>query len=549
VKKMICSNCQNENVESAVFCSTCGSKLGVDLPKEDKAEITSQEEVAASLPTPVPTGTVPSVSTPAPANTGMVAPPIPAPIPVAAQKPKKKRSKAPLIILLILIALALISAAVFAFGKGIAVFKSPEEKLVDALFKTYEARSGEVYSTFKFKKIAYESGNPEQDKIMVDLLKDLELKHVVRFDGKKQELEGELEIDIKGTNLAKIGYYLNNTYLIVDAPIAYEKPIAIDLSSILMELRSKKDTELGDLMDTGLDMSILDTASEEPILDLKELGKSYKNYKDMYDRDLYKSYKKLDWTPYKKYMISYYKSAIDEVEKGRFEMDFDDNESYRGSAYSIDYDRDDVEDLSDDLFEVFIEDEHIRDLIEEVIDVIIKRVIDNKDYIMYAILAEEDFEDVEEWDKSYKKEMKGIKKDLLDDVDDAFDDLEDNREEKKDEALENADIDINTLLDDAKIKQTIQMDKAGYVRSSQMEIEGTMEEEEGTVISFETVILTEGLNFDDDVDIKGMDKKDALDYSAMSAEEKGAFNQELMMKLYGEFQSNPIFSEATSFGN
>lgn len=555
---MKCSNCQKENSPGALFCAECGTKLEVEVVNSIEA---TPIPVVSDTPLPVASN---DVSTPLPMPT-----PIPpggkvgkkqkhqkkikkskAPKAPKEKKPKKRKSKVLLIVILIII-ISLAISAFFVFGKELSFFKSPEDKMADAIFKTFEARSGEIHAIFKFDDLTYESDNPEQDKIFEDLLKDLEISNILKFDGKEQELEGELGIEIKGTTLANIGYYVNNEYLILDAPIISDEPIAIDLPILLQSIiDGSKDEGLSDLI--GGEEIILgdmsDLTEKEELVDLELFNESYMDYKDMFDRDIYKSYDDLDWEPYKEYMIPYYESAIDDVEKGRFEMDFDDEISYRGISYTIDYDRDDAEELSEDLAEVFINDDHIKDFIEEIISVLVERIVDNKDYIMYALLAEESMDEIDEWDKDYEDELEDIRDDMIDDMDDKFDELEDEKESKKEELLDNEDVDIDTALDDATIKQTIRIDNDGYIRSNLMEISGEVENLEEGTITFEAVFLAEALLFDEKVKIEGIDKEDAIDYGAMSEEEKEEFMEEIMMKLFGELQNNPIFEDMTSEG-
>lgn len=548
---MQCPNCGKENIDSAHFCGACGHKFEEQQVTEPVVQDVAEPEVQEVAETEVQQA--PQLVEPQQQST--VAQPV---LPAAEPVTPKKKSKLP-VLLVILVLIAAISGAGYVFGREFvaSLFKTPEERLVDGFFNSMEARSGEFYYVLELEELEIDSGDPESDKMLQDILGDMKVESSVIYDQKAREMEGTLNLKMMGTSLVKADYYLNDDYVIVDVPLLYDEPMYWELHALIDSIRTGMNdgtlesslSMFGETPDAPLVSPIV---PEDTYIDFELLDESFEDYKDLLDRDTFKSYDSIDWTPYKEVMIPYFEDAIDGMEESEFEMEFDSDVTYDGVRYEIDYNYEDNSDMVFELVEVLSEDENIRAFLEEVFTTWIERIIENEDYAMYALISSESMDDVDEWDSDYEDELMDQLDDILDNMDDAFDDLSDTIEDAKDDAYYSTDVDIDELMDALAITMTYDLDNAGYLRSQLMEIEGSIAEATGGMANMPVALkidkikiksMTEFNNLDQEVDIDGIDKDDAIDVGSMDEEELAQFQDELGANLLSSIMSNPAFSE------
>lgn len=529
---MKCKNCQAENPDNAIFCGSCGSKMPQATP--------------VSQATPVPQS--------APETIQATKPVVPQPN-AETVKAKKKKSKLP-IILVVLILIAALGVTGYVFGKDmvLSMFKSPEERLIDGLFDSMEARSGEIYTSIELEDLELTTSDPESDASFEDLLKNMKIESMIRFDQEKRQFEGDLNLRLMGTSLVSADYYMTDEYLIVDVPLLYDQPMYWDLYTLLASLQEgvsdgSFEAQLG--MFATSDFGLESEIDRNVYIDFERLDESYDNYKDMLDRDTYKSYDAIDWSDYKAIMVPYIEEHLDDIEDDEFEMDFDSDVSYKGSRYSVEYDYEESSELMKSLVEVLAEDDHIKVFLEEIVTMLIDRVIENEDYTMYALLLEEPMDDIEEWDGDFQDDLEDLQEDMFDDIEDAFDDLEDSVDDAEDQVISSQDLDIEELMDAMDIEMTLDLDEEGYFRSQIISVEGSLGEGGEIDLMSPSLDFIEFIGFnivnefnllDQEVEFDGIDKEDAIDIGRMNEEEMDEFEGQIQMHLFEALQNNPAFS-------
>ncbi len=525
------------------FCGSCGFNL-----KQAK-EVGTNEVVAPEPVAPEPVAPQPVAPQP-------VAPQPVAPQPVVAQSAvKKKKNKFPVILIVIILVGAILGAG-YVFGKDmvLSLFKTPEQLLVDGFFNSMEARTGEIYTTIELEDFQVNSGDEESDKMIEDIIKDMQLETSMRFDQKERQVEGELSLRMMSTSLVEVDYYVTDEFLIVDVPLLYDEPMYWDIYSLLGMLRGgvadgSFEANLG--MFDGPDLDADLPLDKELEVDFELLHENYDEYKDMLDRDTFKTYDEIDFEPYKEIMVPYYEDAIDSIEDDEYEMEVDSDVSFKGSRYEIDFNYEDYMDMTTELIEILSDDESIQAFMEEIVTMLIERIIDNEDYAFYALLAEESISDIDEWDEDFEDELDDIKDDMLDDIEDGFKDLEDSIDEAKDEANDTAGQDVEALIEDMDVSLYIDLDDNGYIRSQVFEIEGALQTGEADMadpfaMNIENVKLKTIVEYnllDEEVDIEGIDEDDAIDVGAMNEEELSDFEEEIQNNLLESLMSNPAFSD------
>lgn len=574
---MQCPNCGKENIDGARFCGGCGHKLelqaevveqpnetvnsteateaeqGETQPVEIQSAVEEQVEVqpieqASTLPTP--TTIINTVPTPV--------------VPTTEPVKVKKKSKLP-VLLIILVVIVAIGGAGYVFGKEyvLALFKTPEERLVDGFFNSFEARSGEIYTTIELEELELDTGDEQNNKDLIALIQDMKLETELIFDQNARELEGSLNLMKAGTSLVKVDYYLNDDYVIVDVPLLYDEPMYWELYALLDTARTGMtdgsfESNLSMFGAPSMDLPTGDTlVPEDAYIDFELLDESFEDYKELLDRDVYKSYDAIDWAPYKEVMVPYFETAIDSFEEDEYELEYDSDMSFKGVRYEIEYDYDDYNDMIFELVEVLADDDNLKAFIEEVVTTWFETVIENEDYAMYALLSGESMDDVDEWDSDFEDDLTDLQDEILDNINDGLDDLDDSIEEAKDGAYYSTDVDVDDLMNTLDVNLTYDLDDEGYLRSQATHIEGSLSDVMGGMDEMPISVeigqiaiksMVEFNNMDKEVDIEGIDKDDAVDVGSMNEEEMSEFQDELGANLIESLMSNPAFSEMLSGG-
>lgn len=124
------------------------------------------------------------------------------------------------IILLAVVILSIIF--IIVFGRD----KTPKEDIVfDNILKTLTLDTYERVLTIQLTELeAGDLNNPETN-LMLDVIKDIKLKLIHKYNKSSREVEGEIEVYLRDVRLLEGQLYISNDYLALEVPSLYNQAI------------------------------------------------------------------------------------------------------------------------------------------------------------------------------------------------------------------------------------------------------------------------------------------------------------------------------------
>lgn len=452
---MFCTNCGAQNSDTAKFCVKCGTPLQTNAsaqvqetppaqPVENVQQVPTVQPVPAVQQVPnaqpvstvqqVPTnGSVPVYQPNQPVNTSIPTPPI------APNIPKKKKGGKIVVFFLLTIIIVAVVGAVVVFGKDLIMPKSPEQKLVNAMDKMEDIKSMEIYGKMYIKDFQMGEMDAESvDSAMVkNIISDFSIQYTIKKSDTDKMAEGTVGIFMKETELLTADFFMNNDYLAINSPQAYDQTIYISFEDLATKLSEQED---------GVAVNM----SYDQLL----------KYKNAMDKDELKAYKKFDEKKYKDMIAEFLKEIETGVSSEEVTLTLGENEEkVKGKQYVLDYENEAVVAFMATILDELVNDEALRPVIYEIVDQVIAQIVKDEDVGMYNVIASMMEEDaIEEWDSDSEDDLVSMSDDMKDELDTGLDDAAD--------SMTTFEEDTNSSLGDATIAgtSTILLDGKGFVR-------------------------------------------------------------------------------------
>lgn len=386
---MKCNNCGYENSEGSSFCQECGSKLVAP-------EVINNEEV-----TPVEEETPLEV----PIKDAVSPEPVVNSQPIQEEPPKKKKSKLPLVIVLVILVLALIGAAA-TFGKEL-LFKTDEEKLIEASIKTSEARQKAVVGEIGFEEFMVDGVGVMEAAVIENLVKGLNVNYKILSDADAIKVEGNLGVMMNGSELMDITFHLNKEYIAIGVPALYDRVIYLnweDVQKVMIKYELVSEEEMPDI----------DT---ERVIELIEA------YAVALDYESYDAYKDVDTAKYEELTYGYLTGSMISADKGSLEFEAAGEDLvYDGQLYRFDIDMEEYMNLSTNLVDAVMEDENLVPMLIEGITRVIATTIEQEDIYVYNVLNQSMTygDTVLAWNPSFEDELNDMKEDMIKEIEDGY---------------------------------------------------------------------------------------------------------------------------------
>lgn len=367
---MKCNQCNYENSPSAKYCESCGSRL-FDQAAEGSESLNpelSQVEMDERMNL-IKEGQEGNLSYDD-LDEGVIKEPI-NPYPEAG-KPKKKKG---LILILVLVIVVAIAAAGVTFGQNF--LKTDEERLMEAMIMTQEAKQKSVKGEFGFNDFKLEGVGVMEAAMAENIIKGLKINYQMMSDTEKYEAYGEMSFKMSGSELIKIGFFLNKEFIGISIPALYEHVVYVnwkDIKDILIKYEVATEDDLANIE-----------------MDPEKAIEKIEAYIEALNYENYDTYANLDVKKYEELLFGYYADFIIEVLKEKHTMDLD-GESYEfgDRIYYMDMDYSKSYDSLMTFYRELIADPVIKQMVLEGMERFIAAIIAQEDDLMFNVLMSAD---------------------------------------------------------------------------------------------------------------------------------------------------------------
>lgn len=391
---MKCNKCGYENTNGASFCQECGNKLEVQI--SEPTPVTPVPEMPKVV-NEVESSTMPTE----PLNTEPVYKPE-----ITQEETKKKKSKLPLVIILVVIVIALIGAAA-TFGKEL-LFKSDEDKLIEASVNTQLAKQKAIVGEVGFDEFMVDGVGVMEAAVIENLVKGLKVNYKVLSDAEAIKVEANLGVMMNGSDLIDITIHMNKEYVAVGIPALYRRVIYLnweDIQEVLIKYELVSEEEMPDI----------DT---ETVIELIEAYAKALDYKS------YEAYKDIDTAKYEDLTYGYLTGSMVDVSKGDLIIDAAGEElTYSGQIYTFDIEMDKYMEMSTNIMESIMEDENLMPMITEGISRVIDTMIEQEDIYGYNFVNQVvNYEDpADQWEASFADDLNDMKAEMILELEENYD--------------------------------------------------------------------------------------------------------------------------------
>lgn len=124
------------------------------------------------------------------------------------------------IIFLIVIVLSIFFVILFGREK-----RSSEDIIFDDVLKTLTLDTFECVSTIEFTELEVKDMNDPDIKLMLDVVKDINVKLIHRYNKSSREIQALIEVYMRDVRILEGNLYINNDYLALEVPVLYHEPI------------------------------------------------------------------------------------------------------------------------------------------------------------------------------------------------------------------------------------------------------------------------------------------------------------------------------------
>jgi len=505
---MKCPNCGADKGTNDKFCGYCGTKLEIVEPIPEAA------------------------------------------IETAAQ-PTKKKGKGPIIGMIVFLVVSVFAVtSVFAYNRLVNNSKTPEELLAESMLELFDAEQGEYRSTIRVEDLDMKLED-SQEAMIGDLIANMVIKTVARYDMDQARVEGQIDLEMMSTSLVSLDFYLDTEMLMLDIPLIHDKSLYIrheDLAK-LVQGQMVQNLVMNAIMGFGMTSESEET---EPLIAPSQIQEAIDIGGSLLDRNQYETYGTIDRTPYLELLAAYLLEVVPTLSEGDFEIG---DTSYKGTTFNMVYDQEESDWLMSDMLEELSEDPQVTLFIEEVMTTFFDKIIQEENYLLYALLMEEDPTLMDEWLPAYGPNLKELQESLVEQVGEG---MKNAKYEIRDVTADLAynpytyGMDMNTMYEDLDMSTKIYMDDKNVLRgqSSQMTVlipssngqDGAPED--SITISIETVYA----NIGGEVVFDGVDTEKALDLGTMDQEAMMTFITEVQKNVTENIMNNPMFKDLFIMG-
>lgn len=505
---MKCPNCGADNGANDKFCGYCGTKLEIVEAIPEAAKET-------------------------------------------AAQPTKKKGKGPIIGLIVFLVVAVFAVgSVFAYNMLTKSSKTPEQLLAESMLELFEAEQGEYRSTIRVEDLTIDLED-SQEAMIGDLIQNMVIKTVARYDMDQARVEGQMDLEMMSTSLVSLDFYLDTEMLMLDIPLIHDKSLYIrheDLAE-MVQGQMVQNLVMNALIGFGMTSEMEET---EPLIAPSQIQEAIDIAGSLLDRDQYETYETIDRTPYLELLAAYLLEVVPTLNEGSFEIG---DATYEGTTFNMVYNPEESDWLMSDILEELAEDPQVTMFIEEVLSTFFDKIIQEENYLLYALLMEEDPTVIDEWSSVYGPDLKELQASLVDDVRDGMKNAKYEIRDVTDELAYNPytyGMDMDAMYDNLDMATKIYMDDKNFLRgqSSQMTMliptgYGDDETTEDAItISIETVYASIG----GEVVFDGVDTEKGLNLGAMDQEAMMTFITEVQENVTENIMNNPMFSDLFIMG-
>ncbi|PKM96234.1 MAG: hypothetical protein CVU84_00530 [Firmicutes bacterium HGW-Firmicutes-1] len=131
----------------------------------------------------------------------------------------KSKSK----VVAVIVTIAVICAVMVAIGKNDS--KSNEEIVFDSTVKTVFLDTYETTNKIEFSKLDQEAVNDPETKLMLNVIKDINVNTIHRYNAQTREIELVFDIRIKDISTIEGQVFANDQLIALDIPLLYPQPL------------------------------------------------------------------------------------------------------------------------------------------------------------------------------------------------------------------------------------------------------------------------------------------------------------------------------------
>ncbi len=411
---MKCKSCGYENNDDAKYCESCGSRLSdapemkESVPQEESTisadQEASHEAIGESTLTEEISGDVQSDN-----YSDIEDQVINQPVNPYQDEVAKKKKKWPIFLVILVLVLAIGTVGV-VFGQNL--FKSDEERLIDAMKKTSACKQISAMGEFGLKDFTLEGVGVMESAMVENIVKGLKVNYALMSDTDKYEAYMEMSVKMSGSELIQVGLFLNKEFVAISIPALYDEIVYINWTDI-------KDTLIKYEIATEEDLKDFDINPDEVIEKIEA-------YIEALDYRNYESFADLDVEKYEKYIYGNYTDSIVDIVKGSYSMELDgDTYEFGDRVYNLNLDYGEMYDNSINLYKELVADEAIKPMIDEGLERFFAVVIAQEDDFMFNLILEMN-DEMAEWDgwkSEYVDKINEIKDKAKEEIDKTYEEF------------------------------------------------------------------------------------------------------------------------------
>lgn len=484
---MKCSNCGAGNGANDKYCAFCGTKIETDsvIPREHSEEGSSTNAWNETRPS--------------------------------------KKNRGPAIAVFTVLVLFLGLLTVFGYQYYIANQMTPEERLTHALIQALEAEGGLISSTLTFEVLEGGSVGSEPS-ILMDLIQNLELVSLVTYDVDGMQAEADLNLQMMGNSWMTYYVYIDKEQVMFDVPLIYYKPLYIHWHDLMAMVGSATDRD--ELAEASSDTSVLQDLADIVI--------------GVFDKDQYDTFSKIDPSVYKALMAGYFVEVIHRIDQVSFQVD---DEDIEGTIYHMVYDEQETHYLIEDVLEEMSEDRKVMDFLEEVVTLFMDRIVENKNYILYATVMEMDIGSISTWETHFASDLEAKKTELIDQIREGLGNANYDMQGAVDEARNQVGLDLDSVVGDRQMTLDFKLDKEDVLRAQEVFVTIDMSEFDEEAQQVVMSLVNEYHEMDGDITFKGHDLVSGVDVGKLSDQELMTLIDDIQNNVFNKLINNPSLSD------
>ena len=266
----------------------------------------------------------------------------------------------------------------------------PEEHLADALIQRVEQSKGRIHSTLHMDDVSL--GLSETDAEMLgEIFENIDLEVDLSYDTEAGQLEGNLNFTVMGTSLLKADYYLDDTFIMLNVPLLYDRPVYGAYKEIYTKLSHPM--MIGNIVALMEENGINADMFKGSALEESTVDHTIKTLVATSNKNQYNAYLKLDRSLYRELLVTYLVDNLEEVQT------IEKSKDSEGDAwvYGLSYNHRQTNYFMSDISGLMTEDPLIKALADEVSAQLFDQIIADKNAYLLGLLTDRY---IDTWDGS-----------------------------------------------------------------------------------------------------------------------------------------------------